>query len=157
MQRRDVAAAVEDLGGAATVLAVSERTGLHPFVVVRRLRELEAARVVVAGRVPGMDWRPAVKEKSEKQKAEGTRFLTDTRQRTLTNPRGSQMNLHQAAEIVNKLSPESRDLLACELLAAAFDAVETYEAEGMMANPILRLRESIRKALNDPNWTGRPK
>jgi hypothetical protein len=29
--------------------------------------------------VAGMDWRPAVKEKTAAQKAEGTRFLKDTR------------------------------------------------------------------------------
>lgn len=73
-QRRDVAQAVEDLGVTASVLAVSERTGLHPFVVVRRVRELGLGDVVA-----GMDWKPPVKEKSEKQKAQGTKFLKNTR------------------------------------------------------------------------------
>ena len=47
--------------------------------------------------------------------------------------------------------------LAPEMLAAAIDAIETFERDGMMGSPILRLRESVRKALNDPEWTGRPK
>lgn len=67
-QRRDVAAAAEDLGKRATVLAVSERTDLHPWVVVRRLRELGLD-------VPGMDWKPVRKERSDSQRAETTRFL----------------------------------------------------------------------------------
>jgi hypothetical protein len=71
-QRADVARAVRELGAAATVLRVSERTGLHPFGVVRRLGELGLS-------VPGTDWRPQVREKSAAQKAEGTRFLDEGR------------------------------------------------------------------------------
>ena len=44
---------------------------LHPAVVVRRLTELGLT-------IPGMDWTPR-KEKSERQKAEATGFLNDTR------------------------------------------------------------------------------
>lgn len=70
-QRRDIAQAVNDLGTAATVLTVSDATGLHPFVVVRRLKELGAA-------VAGMDWRPMKKERTAGQQAETARFMTDT-------------------------------------------------------------------------------
>lgn len=62
-QRRDVAEAVTELGSSATVLAVSERTFLHPWVVVRRLKELGLTTV------PGMDWQPVKVPRSEKQKA----------------------------------------------------------------------------------------
>jgi len=40
------------------------------------------------------------------------------------------------------------------LLAAAIDAVETFEAGGMPGGPILRLRECVRDITGDPNWTG---
>lgn len=61
-QRRDVAEAVTELGSSATVLAVSERTFLHPWVVVRRLKELGLS-------VPGMDWKPVKKDRTERQEA----------------------------------------------------------------------------------------
>ena len=41
-----------------------------------------------------------------------------------------------------------------ELLAAAIDAVETYEREGAMGSAILRIRDAVRVAINDPNWMG---
>jgi hypothetical protein len=41
-----------------------------------------------------------------------------------------------------------------ELLAAAMDVIETFEAGGMPGGPILRLRAAVRLAIGDPNWTG---
>jgi len=72
VQRADVAQAVAELGAGASVLLVSERTGLHPFVVVRRVRELGGA---VAGRVAGMDWRPVKVERTAGQRAASKRFV----------------------------------------------------------------------------------
>ena len=63
-----MATAVRDLGETAEVLAVSERAGLHPSIVVRRLKELGLS-------VPGMDWRPVKAERSQRQKAEATRYV----------------------------------------------------------------------------------
>ena len=61
-QRRDVTAAVTEMGAGASVLAVSEAVYLHPWVVVRRLNELGLT-------IPGMDWRPVKKERTASQKA----------------------------------------------------------------------------------------
>lgn len=44
---------------------------------------------------------------------------------------------------------------APDLLAAAIDAVETFEAGGMPGGPIMHLRAVIRDAIGDPNWTGK--
>lgn len=66
------------------------------------------------------------------------------------------MTRDEATEAIDELTAEERDNLAAELLAAAVDAIETYEAGGAMGNPIMRLRESVRKVKADPDWTGRP-
>lgn len=73
VQRDDVARAVAELGAGATVLLVSERTGLHPFVVVRRVRELGSG---VAEKVAGMDWRPVKVERTADQRAASKRFFS---------------------------------------------------------------------------------
>ncbi len=66
------------------------------------------------------------------------------------------MTTQQAAEIIRGMPHDEVGRRAAELLAAAVDAVETFEAGGAMGGPVMRLRESVREATGQPDWTGRP-
>lgn len=63
-----MAAAVADLGRAASVLAVSGAVYLHPWVVIRRLKELGLS-------IAGMDWQPVKKQLTEKQRAANNKMF----------------------------------------------------------------------------------